>query len=65
MHQSHIAGEILRREPRVPPARVGLGEARGVSDLSREQAAAERRIGDEADFKLAGGAQRLLRLGPV
>ena len=65
LHEVDIVGQVAGRETRMPPPRIGLGEAGRLLDLGGQQAAAERRIGHEGDAEFPRRAQRLLRLVPI
>ena len=62
---SHIAAEIVRREARVPPPRIGFGKIALAGDGAGEKPAAERRVGDEGDIERARRSQHFFRLGAV
>src|SRR5947207_1398593 len=50
-----IAGEVLALEPRLEAAEVVGGEIVGRSELSGEEASAERAVGHDADTEVARG----------
>src|SRR3989442_355192 len=55
---AQIALEVLAREARVGLAPVVVGELLGRADLAREEAVAERRVGNESNTQLAQQRQQ-------
>ena len=60
LRQALVVREIVAGVARLALAGVAVGQRRRIGDLVAEQAAPDRRVGDERNAELAGGAQRLL-----
>lgn len=58
VHELQITGEVLGREARGEAAEVAVFKVVGGAVRARQEAAAERRVGDDGDAELAAGGEQ-------